>query len=53
MAEIKHIALDKCFLNLFVRPVDKKLVVEICLFGQSSTEVDRILETSSVPVGFK
>jgi len=53
MAEIKHVALNKCFLYLFVGPVDEKLVVEICLFGQSSTEVDRILETSSVPVGLK
>lgn len=53
MAEIKHVALYECFLYFFVCPIDKELIVEICLFSQSTTEVDRVLETSSIPVGLK
>jgi hypothetical protein len=53
MAKIKHVPFDECFLYFFVCPVDKELVVEISLFSQSTTEVDRVLKTSSIPVGLQ
>ena len=53
MAEIKHVPFDECFLYFFVCPVDKELVIEISLFSQSTTEVDRVLKTSSIPVGLQ
>jgi hypothetical protein len=53
MTEVKHVAFNERFLYFFVCPVYEELIVEICLLSKSTTEVDWILKTGSVPVGLK
>ena len=53
MREIEHILLDKGLFYFLICPVDKELVIEICLLGQTSREKDWVLQIGAVPVGLQ
>ena len=53
MAKIEHIALGESFLDFLICPVDEELIVKIGFLGQSTWEINRILEASPIPICFE
>jgi len=50
--KVKHVSLDKSLFDLLIGPVNEQFVVEIGFFRKAAREVDRVLQTSSIPIGF-
>jgi hypothetical protein len=48
--EIEHVLFNESFLYLFVCPVDKQFVVEICFFCETTRKINRVLEARTAPV---
>ena len=53
MAKIEHVSLDKGLLDFFVCPIDEELVVKVRLLSETTTEVDWVLQTCSLPIGLQ
>lgn len=53
MRKVKHVLLDERLFYLFVGPVDEKFVVEISFLCKATREIDRVLQSSAIPVCFE
>ena len=53
VGEVKHVLLDKCLFDLFIRPVDEELVIKVCLLSESTAKINWIIKPRPIPISLK